>query len=135
MNSSMLDPLPEEWITSQKKVSLRNSFSQLYNSLLLFKKIDDILEIWVKCQIVQEVLENNQITSNISTKNQEILRLAISTSLLTSQSLHKEELNDFHIASQQAIELWSQLHWESKINRFFLSHKNQLDRISCYYEN
>ena len=24
-------------------------------------------------------------------------------------------------------------HWESKINRFFLSHKNQLDRISCYY--
>ena len=109
----------DDWCTQQRLHQLCQDLQAARESLLWSGHLTEVLQGWIRRQLVQEVLANDSLISSFERESDRPCPPAWPDSLHQTWTLQ-----------DQALLAWAELQWGHGLESLYLARKSELDRVS-----
>ena len=113
------EPRLDDWCTQQRLHQLCQDLQAARESLLWSGHLTEVLQGWIRRQLVREVLANDSLISSFECESDRPCPPAWPDSLHQTWTLQ-----------DQALLAWAELQWGHGLESLYLARKSELDRVS-----
>lgn len=114
-----VEPRLDDWCTEKRLRQLCDDLHAARESILWSGHLNQVLQGWVRRELVKEVLSDGSLSSAFEHESSE-----------PCPSEWPSSLHQAWMMQDQALLAWAELHWGQGLNSIYLARKSELDRVS-----